>query len=63
MALLLARFGSVTPVGTLTVAVSEMEPVADVLMVPVGLTSDSPDWGLFFYLSFEHPFVRTSARE
>jgi outer membrane putative beta-barrel porin/alpha-amylase len=27
--------------------------------VPVGLTSDSPDWGLFFYLSFEHPFVRT----
>jgi hypothetical protein len=31
--------------------------------VPVGLTSDSPDWGLFFYLSFEHPFVRTSARE
>jgi hypothetical protein len=29
--------------------------------VPVGLTSDSPDWGLFFYLSFEHPFTR--ARE
>ena len=29
--------------------------------VPVGLTSDSPDWGLFFYLSFEHPFAR--ARE
>ena len=27
--------------------------------VPVGLTSDSPDWGLFFYLSFEHPFIRT----
>jgi hypothetical protein len=26
--------------------------------VPIGLTSDSPDWGLFFYLSFEHPFVR-----
>jgi hypothetical protein len=26
--------------------------------VPVGLTSDSPDWGLFFYLSFEHPFIR-----
>jgi hypothetical protein len=25
---------------------------------PIGLTSDSPDWGLFFYLSFEHPFVR-----
>jgi hypothetical protein len=31
--------------------------------VPVGLTSDSPDWGVFFYLSFEHPFVRTSAKE
>jgi hypothetical protein len=30
--------------------------------VPVGLTSDSPDWGLFFYLSFEHPFVRPSAQ-
>jgi hypothetical protein len=27
--------------------------------VPIGLTSDSPDWGLFFYLSFEHPFTRT----
>jgi len=26
---------------------------------PIGLTSDSPDWGLFFYLSFEHPFART----
>jgi hypothetical protein len=26
---------------------------------PIGLTSDSPDWGLFFYLSIEHPFVRT----
>jgi hypothetical protein len=26
---------------------------------PIGLTSDSPDWGLFFYLSFEHPFVRS----
>jgi hypothetical protein len=29
---------------------------------PIGLTSDSPDWGLFFYLSFEHPFVRTHSR-
>ncbi len=28
--------------------------------VPLGLTSDSPDWGLFFYLSFEHPFVGSS---
>jgi hypothetical protein len=26
---------------------------------PIGLTSDSPDWGLFFYLSIEHPFVRS----
>ena len=26
--------------------------------LPIGLTSDSPDWGLFFYLSIEHPFVR-----
>jgi hypothetical protein len=31
--------------------------------VPVGLTSDSPDWGLFFYLSFEHPFMRVEAVE
>jgi hypothetical protein len=30
--------------------------------VPVGFTSDSPDWGLFFYLSFEHPFIRPSAK-
>jgi hypothetical protein len=29
--------------------------------VPIGLTSDSPDWGLFFYLSFEHPFVRVNS--
>jgi hypothetical protein len=29
---------------------------------PVGLTSDSPDWGLFFYLSFEHPFMRSPNR-
>jgi hypothetical protein len=27
--------------------------------LPIGLTSDSPDWGFFFYLSFEHPFVPT----
>jgi hypothetical protein len=27
--------------------------------VPIGLTSDLPDWGLFFYLSIEHPFVRS----
>jgi len=23
----------------------------------IGQTSDSPDWGMFFYCSFEHPFV------
>ena len=27
---------------------------------PIGLTSDSPEYGLFFYLSFEHSFVRVS---
>jgi hypothetical protein len=30
--------------------------------LPIGLTSDSPDWGIFFYCSFEHPFVRTELR-
>jgi hypothetical protein len=30
--------------------------------LPIGLTSDSPDWGVFFYCSFEHPFTRTEAR-
>jgi hypothetical protein len=29
--------------------------------LPIGLTSDSPDWGVFFYCSFEHPFIRTEA--
>ena len=38
---------------------NDLQIVAD-LAVPIGLTSDSPDWGLFFYLSFEHPFVRTN---
>ena len=28
------------------------------LGIPLGLTSDSPDWGLFFYFSFEHRFLR-----
>jgi hypothetical protein len=28
---------------------------------PIGLTSDSSDWGLFFYLSLEHPFVRMNS--
>jgi hypothetical protein len=27
--------------------------------LPIGLTSDSPDWGMFFYCSFEHSFIRT----
>jgi hypothetical protein len=31
--------------------------------VPIGLTSDSPDWGLFLYLSFEHPFVREESKK
>jgi len=30
--------------------------------LPIGLTSDSPDWGVFFYCSFEHAFIRTTAR-
>jgi len=29
--------------------------------LPIGLTSDSPDLGVFFYCSFEHPFIRTEA--
>ena len=32
------------------------------LGLPVGLTSDSPDWGLFFYCSFEHSFMRVEPR-
>ncbi|HEU5314328.1 MAG TPA: transporter [Candidatus Udaeobacter sp.] len=32
------------------------------LALPIGLTSDSPDWGLFFYCSFEHPFMRVEPR-
>lgn len=31
------------------------------LAVPVGLTSDSPDFGLFFYFSFEHSFLRANS--
>jgi hypothetical protein len=31
--------------------------------LPIGLTSDSPDWGLFFYCSFEHPFMRAEPRQ
>jgi Putative MetA-pathway of phenol degradation len=27
--------------------------------LPIGLTSDSPDWGVFFYCSFEHAFIRS----
>jgi Putative MetA-pathway of phenol degradation len=33
------------------------------LAVPVGLVSDSPDYGFFFYCSFEHPFMRTDLPE
>jgi hypothetical protein len=32
------------------------------LALPIGLTSDSPDFGLFFYCSFEHPFTRVEVR-
>ena len=37
VAVLLAVFGSMTPVGTETVAVLEIELVADALIVPVAL--------------------------
>ncbi len=30
--------------------------------LPIGLSSDSPDWGMFFYCSFEHPFLRSEPR-
>jgi hypothetical protein len=30
--------------------------------LPIGFTSDSPDLGIFFYCSLEHPFTRTEAR-
>jgi hypothetical protein len=33
------------------------------LGLPIGLTSDSPDWGLFFYCSFEHSFVHARVDE
>ena len=36
---------------------NDLQIVAGVA-APIGITSDSPDWGLFFYLSFEHAFVR-----
>jgi hypothetical protein len=32
------------------------------LGLPIGLTSDSPDFGLFFYFSFEHPFLHVSQK-
>ncbi|HZS16397.1 MAG TPA: transporter [Candidatus Udaeobacter sp.] len=31
------------------------------LGLPIGITSDSPDWGFFFYCSFEHRFIRIEA--
>jgi hypothetical protein len=30
--------------------------------LPIGLISDFPDWGMFFYCSFEHAFIRTRTR-
>src|SRR5215211_6166922 len=30
--------------------------------LPIGLTSDSADWGMFFYCSFEHAFLRSNPR-
>jgi Putative MetA-pathway of phenol degradation len=29
--------------------------------VPIGITSDAPDYGLFFYCSFEHSFTRVNS--
>jgi hypothetical protein len=29
--------------------------------LPIGITSDAPDYGLFFYCSFEHPFTRVNS--
>lgn len=29
--------------------------------VPIGITSDAPDYGIFFYCSFEHPFIKSPA--
>ena len=37
VSLLFARFGSATPLGTLTVAVLKIEPVAHALIVPVAI--------------------------
>jgi len=30
---------------------------------PIGVTHDAPDWGLFFYFSFEHSFLRKEKKE
>jgi hypothetical protein len=30
------------------------------MAAPVGVTSDAPDYGVFFYFSFEHAFMRTN---
>jgi len=30
--------------------------------LPIGVTSDSPDWGMFFYCSFEHAFLGSGPR-
>ena len=29
--------------------------------MPIGITSDAPDYGLFFYCSFEHLFTRVNS--
>ena len=29
------------------------------IAAPIGVTSDAPEFGLFFYVSFEHSFVRS----
>ncbi len=29
--------------------------------VPVGISADAPDWGLFFYFSFEHKFTHSES--
>ena len=31
--------------------------------VPLGISADAPEWGLFFYFSYEHPFGKTATRE
>jgi hypothetical protein len=37
---------------------SEFAQVVVGAALPIGLTSDSSDWRLFFYCSFEHSFIK-----